>query len=220
MHPGGVGNIERVILAPPCTATRRGHSRFDRDKKFIHNANMSDDDVIIDTEDSDEGMSEEELEASESRAESKIERVKQELATCKKEKQEYLDGWQRAKADYVNALKRFDEDVSRAKTGGMVKTAEAFIPVMDSLARASAQGDIPEGFQAIMKQLENAGKTVGLSSFGAIGEAFDPNLHEALGQDPTEEASADDTISQVLEKGWKVQDVVVRPAMVRVFSKT
>lgn len=181
---------------------------------------MSDDDVIIDTEDFDEGMSEEELEATESRAESKVEKLKQELATCKKEKQEYLDGWQRAKADYVNALKRFDEDVSRAKSNGAVKTAEAFIPVMDSLARASAQGEIPEGFQAIMKQLESAGKTVGLVSFGLVGEAFDPSLHEALGQDNTDDMSKDDTISQVLEKGWKVQDVVVRPAMVRVFSHT
>lgn len=181
---------------------------------------MSDDDVIIDTEDIEEGMSEEELEATESRAESKIEKVKQELATCKKEKQEYLDGWQRAKADYVNALKRFDEDVSRAKVQGMVKTAEAFIPVMDSLARASTQGDIPEGFQAIMKQLESAGKAVGLASFGEVGEAFDPSMHEALGQEPTDDPTKDDTIAQVLEKGWKVKDSVVRPAMVRVYSLT
>lgn len=215
-----VVNIERVILASPCVVQGEAIHVFDRDKNFIHNANMSDDDVIIDTEDIDEGMSEEELEATESRAESKIEKVKQELATCKKEKQEYLDGWQRAKADYVNALKRFDEDVSRAKVQGMVKTAEAFIPVMDSLARASTQGDIPEGFQAIMKQLESAGKAVGLASFGEVGEAFDPSMHEALGQEPTDDQTKDDTIAQVLEKGWKVKDSVVRPAMVRVYSLT
>jgi molecular chaperone GrpE len=52
--------------------------------------------------------------------------------------------------------------------------------------------------------------------FGAVGEKFDPSLHEALGQDPTSSKEEDDIVTVVLEPGWKTADAVVRPAKVRV----
>lgn len=175
------------------------------------------DDVVLERDGREEdGMSEEELEATESRVDAKATKLKKELDTCKVERQEYMDGWQRAKADYVNALKRFEEEKRGSVSRGMVRATEAFIPAMDSLARAESVGEIPEAFQGIAKQLHDAAKSLGLIQFGTIGETFDPNLHEALGQDTAASQQEDDTITAVLETGWKAGESVVRPAKVRV----
>lgn len=175
------------------------------------------DDVIFESSDRPEdGMSEEELEATEARADSKVQKLKKELDAVKQEKQEYLDGWQRAKADYVNALKRFEEEKQGAVSLGVVKAAKAFLPAMDSLARAEAAGEIPESFQGIAKQLHDAAKSLGMAQMGAAGEKFDPTLHEALGQDQAASEAEDDTITAVLEQGWMAGDRVIRPAKVRV----
>jgi molecular chaperone GrpE len=175
------------------------------------------DDVILERDGREEdGMSEEELEATESRVDAKATKLKKELDACKAERQEYMDGWQRAKADYVNALKRFEEEKGAARSRGVVKATEAFIPAMDSLGRAEAAGQIPDAFLGIAKQLHDAAKSLGLTQFGAVGEKFDPNMHEALGQDPAASAAEDDTVTAVLETGWKTGESVVRPAKVRV----
>lgn len=146
----------------------------------------------------------------------KVVKLKAEIEQLKADKQEYLDGWQRAKADYVNALKRFEEEKKGALNLGRVVTVGAFIPVMDSLARAEGAGEIPEAFKGIAKQLHDAAKSLGLEQFGTAGEKFDPNMHEALGQDPTDDAAQDDTVAAILEPGWKSKDSVIRPAKVRV----
>jgi molecular chaperone GrpE len=175
------------------------------------------DDVTIEQDGREEvGMSEEELDATESRVDAKATKLKKELDTAKAERQEYMDGWQRAKADYVNAVKRFEEEKRGAVARGVTKSAEAFLPAMDSLARAEAAGDIPEAFQGIAKQLHDAAKSLGLVQFGAVGDAFDHNIHEALGQDAAASKEEDDTVSAVLQPGWMAGESVVRPAKVRV----
>ncbi len=175
------------------------------------------DDLTFEPNASEEGMSEEELEAVESRADSKVTKLKKELEVAKKEKQEYLDGWQRAKADYVNALKRFEGDKRSAVALGQTKAVLLFMPALDSLARARASGEeMPGGFEAIARQLEDAGKALGLAPIGMVGEKFDPSLHEALGQDPATSIEQDDMVTAVLETGWKAGGSVIRPAKVRV----
>lgn len=177
---------------------------------------MTDDDVVLDTDGIEEGGSEEELEAVESSAAGKVKKMKAELERVKAEKQEYLDGWQRAKADYVNAVKRFEAEKLGAVSLGKIASVQAFLPAMDSLDRAEAAGEVPESFKGIAKQLHDAAKMLGLEKFGAVGEKFDPNMHEALGQDAAASAADDDTVTAVLEPGWKSRESVVRPAKVRV----
>ncbi len=118
----------------------------------------------------------------------------------------------------MNALKRFEEERAEAIKLGTVKASRAFITAMDSLARAESAGEIPASFQAIAKQLHDAASSLGLVQFGAAGEVFDPMLHEALGQDPVDALEKDDTVTAVLEAGWKAGELVVRPAKVRVGS--
>ena len=180
---------------------------------------MDDDEISIESELDDslaEGDSEEELEATEARADTKVTKLRKELEAVRKEKQTNLDGWQRAKADYVNALKRFEEEKSAAVEIGKIIAAKAFIPAIDSLERAKGTGELPEGFAGIVKQLEGGAATLGLEQVGEVGEKFNPLLHEALGQDPAESANEDDTVTAILETGWKLGNVVIRPAKVRV----
>lgn len=177
------------------------------------------DDISVERDGAEEdGMSEEELEATESRMDAKTKKLKAELDICKKERQEHLDGWQRAKADYVNALKRFEEERMEAIKLGVLKASHAFITPMDSLARAEATGEIPASFQAIVKQLHDAAGSLGLVQFGEVGEAFDPMRHEALGQDPVDSSEQDEIVTAVLETGWKAGELIVRAAKVRVGS--
>ncbi len=148
--------------------------------------------------------------------EAKIAKMREELGACRKDKQEYMDGWQRAKADYVNLLKRFETETKSSELRGRVGAVEVLLPAFDALERSKEHGEIPEGFLAIAKQLEGAFATLGLEETGKVGEAFNPAYHEALGQDPTDEKAKDDIITVVLERGWKVGDTIIRPAKVRV----
>lgn len=180
---------------------------------------MNDDDVVFERDGrEEEGMSEEELEAVESRTDSKLQKIKKELETVKKEKQEYLDGWQRAKADYVNALKRFEDEKKGIAEYSVAKAVRTLLPAYDALERAKASGELPEGFAGIAKQLESAFASFGIATIGKAGEPFDPIKHEALGTDPTADEGQDDTVSAVLEQGYSIGNAVLRPARVRVFQ--
>ena len=148
--------------------------------------------------------------------EKKVEKLKSELEKATAENRENLDGWQRAKADYVNLLKRFDNESKTAQMKGKVKAVETLLPAFDALERAKEHGEIPEGFAAIARQLESAFAALGLAELGAEGETFDPALHEAYGQDSVDTAEKDGLVTAVLEKGWRVGGAVIRPAKVRV----
>ena len=167
---------------------------------------MDEDEIKIETEDPEATIG----------FEDKIATMREELKTCRQEKQEYMDGWQRAKADYINLLKRFETDAKASELKGRVGAVETLLPAFDALERAKEHGEIPEGFLAIAKQLENSFATLGLEEVGNIGELFNPALHEAFGQDTTDTIEADDTITAVLEKGWKIGDAVIRAAKVRI----
>lgn len=148
--------------------------------------------------------------------EAKAAKLRAEITTLRKEKQEYMDGWQRSKADYVNLLKRFESEQKSVKQSGVAKAVETLLPAFDALERSKEHGELPPGFVAIAKQLESAFASLGLEAVGQVGEPFNPAYHEALGQDPAERVETDDTVTVVLEKGWKMGDMIIRPAKVRV----
>lgn len=182
---------------------------FDYASDFGHSRVMDEnEDVVIEPETSDE--------TGEVQPEEKIAKMREELSACRKDKQEYMDGWQRAKADYVNALKRFETDAKASEFRGKVKAVETLLPAFDALERSKEHSELPEGFLAIAKQLESAFAALGLEELGKVGERFDPAYHEALGQDKVETADEDGIITVILEKGWRVGDIVIRPAKVRV----
>ena len=93
---------------------------------------MDEEDVKIEAEDTE----------AEKKAEDKIAKMREELSTCRKEKQEYMDGWQRAKADYVNALKRFETDAKASELKGKVRAVETLLPAFDALETWRCSGGV------------------------------------------------------------------------------
>lgn len=194
---------------------------FDYEMIFRHSGEMDEEnDVKIEPETGEEAKtsfgSSPDDSLDESFREDKLAKMREELKSCRKEKQEYMDGWQRAKADYVNLLKRIEADAKASEFRGMVRAVETLLPAFDALERAKEHGDVPEGFMGIAKQLESAFASLGLEEIGKVGEKFNPVVHDAIGQDSAESLETDDTVTVVLEKGWKIGDNVIRPAKVRV----
>jgi molecular chaperone GrpE len=137
----------------------------------------------------------------------------------KKERDEYLAGWQRARADFINYKK---EEAGRLK--GFMEYAEqgflySLLPVVDNLERAEKelQGDkdskLAEGFFAIGKQLRDILKSHGVVEVEAEGKAFDPSLHEAIEEVEGEKSGF---VAEVLEKGYLLKNQLLRPAKVKV----
>ncbi|TAL48699.1 nucleotide exchange factor GrpE [Patescibacteria group bacterium] len=185
---------------------------FDSARDFGNNGGMNEEeDVKIEPEQG-EGERVEDPES----VEGKVRKLREELNACRREKQEYMDGWQRAKADYVNLLKRIETGAKASELKGKVGAVETLLPAFDALERAKEHGEIPEGFLAIARQLESAFAALDLEEMGKVGEKFNPAYHDALGQDAAESVETDDTITAVLEKGWRVGDTVIRAAKVRV----
>lgn len=127
---------------------------------------------------------------------------------------EHLADLQRLQAEYVNYRKRVDRDRLAANELATARTIEALIPVLDDIAAAREHGDLAEGpFAAIATKLEATLTHFGWSSFGAVGESFDPTVHEALMSQPSSDVDGP-TIQVVAQPGHRVGERVLRPARV------
>ena len=157
----------------------------------------------------------------------KLKKVREKLKDCEAEKHEYLDGWQRAKADLVNLKRSALEDTKRAQERGAEKLVEAIAPVLDSFDMAmhgESWNNVDEtwrnGIDRIHTQLVNALTNNGLSIIDPTGETFNPHEHESVSMEPTDDESLDHTVSKTLQKGLMVGERVVRPAKVVVATFT
>ena len=123
---------------------------------------------------------------------------------------------QRLQAEYVNYKRRVDRDRELVKQNATYTALAPIIEVLDTIDRAREHGDLDPGFQAVADQLERVVGQAGLIRFGAPGDPFDPQLHEALshiGEDPDVEVT---TAKVVAKAGYRFGDRVVRAAQVLV----
>ncbi|WP_460796037.1 nucleotide exchange factor GrpE [Microbacterium sp. GXF0217] len=126
-----------------------------------------------------------------------------------------LDDLKRLQAEYANYRRRTEEqrqvEIDRAK-GEAVK---GLIPVLDDLDRAAQHGDLVEGtpFAVIAEKVRAVVERLGVVSYGEKGEEFDPQHHEAIFQQPTPGATTT-TVLEVVEVGYRLGDVELRPAKV------
>ena len=129
---------------------------------------------------------------------------------------ELLNDLQRLQAEFINYKARVERDRDQARTMAIAEAFRALLPALDDLTRAEAHGDL-EGspFAAVVAKIRNAGDKFGLVAFGAKGEKFDPELHNALVQTPSAEVT-ETIIADVVEPGYKLGDRLLRPAMVAV----
>lgn len=126
---------------------------------------------------------------------------------------------QRLQADFVNYRARVERDRGVERQLAVVETIRAFLPALDDLTRAEQHGDVQEGtpMAAIAQKLKAAGEKFGLKAFGENGEKFDPEIHEALVQNPSADVT-EPTIADVIQLGYMVGDRMLRPAKVAVFT--
>ncbi|WP_433585169.1 nucleotide exchange factor GrpE [Microbacterium hydrocarbonoxydans] len=126
-----------------------------------------------------------------------------------------LNDLKRLQAEYANYRRRTEEqrqtDIERAKG----EAAKGLIPVLDDLARAAQHGDLVEGtpFAVIAEKVRAVVERLGVVSYGEAGDEFDPQQHEAIFQQPTPGVEKT-TILEVVEVGYRLGDVELRPAKV------
>ncbi|MGO1982288.1 MAG: nucleotide exchange factor GrpE [Brachybacterium alimentarium] len=121
----------------------------------------------------------------------------------------------REQAEYVNSRRRIEASAEVSRESAVGRVLGALIPVLDDVELGRQHGDIAEGtpFHSISQKLEEILGSHGLQRFGAVGEEFDPNLHEALMHEDAEDVDTA-TISLVIQPGYTMNDRVLRPARV------
>ncbi len=154
--------------------------------------------------------------------EEKLELVQAALEASEAKAEEYLDGWQRAKAEFTNYRKRQERERELARFETVGRIAKRYLPIVDDMERAlkerPAEGDgaaWSEGIELIYRKLMNILEAEGISLIEAEGEMFDPNLHEAVVQTESDEHESGQVI-EVLQPGYKMGERVLRPATVRI----
>lgn len=127
---------------------------------------------------------------------------------------EHLEDLRRLQAEFVNYRKRVDRDRAVLSDQATGKVIEALIPTLDDVAAAREHGDLVDGpFASIATKLEEALGRLGWEAYGAIGDEFDPQIHEALMSQPSADVTVA-TIQQVAQPGHRIGDRVLRPTRV------
>lgn len=153
-------------------------------------------------------------------AQAKLKKLKDELSAVKAERQEYLDGWQRSKADAVNARKEVMAQAERTAVRDKESFIEELIPALDSfdMAASSEQwASIADGFRTGMEHVRNqlieTLSRHGVERYGRIGDIYSPHLHDAI-EEREDIAGESGTIARILRYGYKTGDRILRPAQV------
>jgi molecular chaperone GrpE len=140
-----------------------------------------------------------------------------ELAVAQRERAEYLDLAKRAQADFENYRKRAAKDIAAAGGKARAGLIRELLPVVDNLERAlsnAAEGDgLAEGVRLVLMDLQGVLSRAGVETIEPKGETFDPNVHEAL-TTRQEEGAESGVVLDVVEKGYRSPDQVIRPARV------
>ena len=157
----------------------------------------------------------------------KIKQLREKLKTALEEKQQYLTGWQKEKAEFINIRRRDEEAKQEFFKFASQGLLEELLPVLDSfdiaMSNKSSENAVSDQWRAGIESIYNQFKGIlaknGVEAFGEIGDPADPARFHMIGVDETEDPKLDHTVSAVLQKGYMLKDKVLRPAMVRVFQK-
>ena len=146
----------------------------------------------------------------------------EELSAARAEAQEYLDGWQRARAEFANYKKRVERENRESYKRVAGDILSRYLSVIDDLELAlkerpqeSDAGAWAKGIELIYQKLLGLLETEGVERIQAEGETFDPMLHEALSHEESSDHQ-DGQIIEVIRQGYRMGERVLRPALVRV----
>jgi molecular chaperone GrpE len=148
--------------------------------------------------------------------------VEEQLARVQTEADSYKDSWLRVRAEFANARKRMDRERTEAYSLAVEEVIGRLLPVIDDFQRAMSS--VPEavaddswfaGIELIYAKLVGLLETFDIQPIEAVGQHFDPNLHEAVLQEASDQYP-EGVITKELQTGYQRKDKVIRPAMVAV----
>ena len=126
---------------------------------------------------------------------------------------------QRLQAEYANYRKRVERDRSLAHEMAIGAVLTELLALLDDVDRAELHGELTGGFKAVADQLHSITSRIGLEKYGTEGEAFDPQIHEAIMHDTSADVLIP-TASKILQPGYKYKERILRPARVSVTDPT
>jgi molecular chaperone GrpE len=151
-----------------------------------------------------------------------LDALRQELEGVRAKEAEYLDGWQRARAELSNARKRFQREQQRAYANAKADLLVRLLPIIDDFERAfeTLPEDLSsdtwvEGVKLVQHKALGLLEQEGVVPIDAVGQEFDPSLHQAVTHEPSEEVPEGHVIAE-MQRGYTIGDRVLRPCMVRV----
>lgn len=150
-------------------------------------------------------------------AQAQLAEIEAKLAAALAETEKVRDDWLRAKAETENVRRRSAEEVSKAHRFGLESFASALLAVKDSLDAAltvenTSIESFKEGVELTARQLDSVFEKFAIKAIAPLGEKFDPHRHQAISQVPSDEEPG--TVVTVLQKGYLLNDRVIRPALV------
>ena len=143
------------------------------------------------------------------------------LAKCQKEKEEYLAGWQRERADFLNYKKEEMERIAEILKYASAEVILKILPILDNFQEAeksippNEKNKFLEGMLQIKEQMKGLLEKEGIEEIKALGENFDPNVHEAV---ESVEGKDSGKIIEEVKKGYKLNGKVLRPAKVKIIK--
>ena len=148
-----------------------------------------------------------------------VKELEEKLAAAEKEKKDNWDRYLRSAADLENTRKRQKRELEDAKFDIKNKVLKEMLPVVDNLERAiehagggGEKNPIVEGVQLVLRQFMTAFERLDVTLVDAMGQPFDPNLHEAISQQESDQPAG--TVIQVLQRGYRAGERLLRPALV------
>jgi molecular chaperone GrpE len=137
------------------------------------------------------------------------------LAEAEARAQEYLELAQRKQAEFENFRKRMSAQSAQAEVRGVARVAKELLAPLDHLGLAVEHADEANRppLESLYQEFLTALGRLGVEAFAPLGEAFDPNQHEAMAQQPVEGAESG-TVAEVYQAGYRIGDTILRPARV------
>ncbi len=151
-----------------------------------------------------------------------VQALQAELDQAKAQAAEYLDGWQRSRADFLNYKRRVEREMEGAHASAAASILTRQLVILDDLERAlKEKPDLPEiaswvaGLELIYRKLQALLESEGVEPIPAMGQMFDPTVHEAVTFEHVDGRREGEVID-VIEQGYRLGDRILRPAKVRV----
>lgn len=155
-----------------------------------------------------------------------LKKLRADLKQAKKEKEEYLTGWQKERAEFANYRKQEDDRKAMVSESLRERILTRFLSVIDSFNMAFANKEAWEkvdenwrkGVEYIYAQMNTIFEEYGVKSLGEEGESFDPNIHQSIDVVETDNKELEHKVATVIQKGYKLGERVIRPARVNVYE--